>query len=92
MPSLFDDFLDAAALLSVDEPVLRVGQVYYIVLSGMHPEIADQINDTAADPFYDDSRLPAFFHRVQELLDGGVVTQTDVRDEAAPGVPDVHRD
>jgi hypothetical protein len=33
-----------------------------------HPELADSIRGTVADPFYDDDRLPAFWAAVEKGL------------------------
>lgn len=45
----------------------RAGQAAYNDLYMSDPETANAITGTDADPFYDDSRLPAFYARVQEL-------------------------
>ena len=47
---------------------LRKGQQAFNDLYQSHPEIADKIRGTMADPFYQDSRLEAFHQRVAELM------------------------
>jgi hypothetical protein len=46
---------------------LREGQIAFNRLYVLNPELAEQVRGTEADPFYDDSRLPAFHERVEEL-------------------------
>ena len=43
---------------------LRRGQAFFDVLSELEPELAERLTGTADDPFYDDSKLPAFLLRV----------------------------
>lgn len=47
---------------------LRRGQAFFDVLSELEPELAERLTGTADDPFYDDSKLPAFLLRVAEEL------------------------
>jgi hypothetical protein len=42
----------------------RAGQTYFNTLYDMDPECADMIRGTRFDPFYDDSRIPAFMEEV----------------------------
>jgi hypothetical protein len=46
----------------------RHGQAHFNGVHAIAPEIADVIRGTEADPFYDDSRVTAFWQRVAELL------------------------
>lgn len=46
----------------------RNGQAAFNVLYSMHPELAQEIRGTDLDPFYDDSRLYAFYTWVYERL------------------------
>lgn len=46
---------------------LRAGQEAFNQLASSDPEIAEEIRGTPFDPFYDDSRMPAFCERVAEL-------------------------
>ena len=43
---------------------LRMGQALFNTLRELHPEIADDVRDSSnnCDPFYDDSKIPAFFN------------------------------
>lgn len=46
-------------------PYLRRGQAYFNVLSEVDPELARSVAaDGRLDPFYDDSKLPAFLNFV----------------------------
>ena len=47
----------------------RAGQAAYNLLAQTHPEIAEALLGTDADPFYDDSRLTLFHQRVKQMLD-----------------------
>lgn len=48
--------------------IQREGQRAFNDLYNEYPEIADKIRGTLKDPFHQDSRLPAFKARVEELL------------------------
>jgi hypothetical protein len=50
---------------------LRAGQKAFNQLASSDPEIAEEIRGTPCDPFYDDSRMPAFCERVAELRRDG---------------------
>ena len=43
---------------------MRMGQALFNTLRELHPEIADDVRDSSnnCDPFYDDSKIPAFFN------------------------------
>ena len=45
----------------------RAGQAAFNHLHGAYPELANKINGTEADCFYDDKKIPAFIQRVYEL-------------------------
>lgn len=47
---------------------LRKGQAFFNVLREMEPELANGLNGTADDPFYNDGKLPRFLLRVVEAL------------------------
>lgn len=47
---------------------LRKGQIAFNELYEKHPEVANKIRGTIYDPFYQDSRLPDFYKKVEELL------------------------
>ncbi|MFA6094175.1 MAG: hypothetical protein WC986_14650 [Elusimicrobiota bacterium] len=44
----------------------RKGQTAFNALWEKRPDLADKIRATAADPFYDDSKLPTFWTEVQK--------------------------
>lgn len=46
----------------------RAGQQEFNDLHARHPEIANKIRGTLDDPFYNDSKIPAFRLKVEELL------------------------
>jgi len=46
----------------------RAGQSAFNALWAWRPDIARLVTGTDADPYYNDEQLPAFFHRVTELL------------------------
>lgn len=50
---------------SMDE--LRAGQRAFNDLARSDPQTAERIRGTEFDPFYDDTRLPAFRRRIREL-------------------------
>jgi hypothetical protein len=67
----FDEFINELNKVynsrSSDE---RKGQRYFNALYALRPDLADQIRATLADPFYRDTKLPAFFERLEELYKG----------------------
>ena len=58
-----------------DQP--RAGQAAFNALWAWRPDIARHITGTDADPYYNDDNLPAFHHRVTELLSGDTTGTTD---------------
>jgi hypothetical protein len=46
---------------------LRAGQVAFNELYATDPATADSIRGSEFDPFYDDSKLGAFYEKVKEL-------------------------
>jgi hypothetical protein len=60
-PSIFQaEFYRMVRRASIAYPEWRVGQRFFNVLARMDPVLADMIRGTSADPFYDDSKIPAF--------------------------------
>lgn len=55
----------------------RAGQAAFNALWAWRPDIARHITGTDADPYYNDGNLPAFHHRVTELLSGDTADATD---------------
>jgi hypothetical protein len=47
---------------------LRKGQTFFNVLLELEPELAHRLQDTAADPFYNEGKLPEFLLRAGEVL------------------------
>jgi hypothetical protein len=45
-------------------PSWRLGQTHFNVLYDHAPHVADKVRSTIADPFYDDTRLKAFFDAI----------------------------
>lgn len=75
---MFSEWADLVNGFTGDRPPeLRLGQWAFALLYKSHPEIADAISGTDADPFYRDDRIPEF---LCELL-GQFVVMDD------PGVP-----
>lgn len=50
-------------------PEWRVGQAYFNILHRLHPEVADAVRGTSKDPFYNDTRIPAFLDEVAAYLE-----------------------
>ncbi len=44
----------------------RYGQYYFNALHNVHPDLANKIRTTPADPFYNDDILPAFWQAIAE--------------------------
>lgn len=53
-----------------NHPEQRRGQVWFNVMAMLSPvaHLAEEVRGTDRDPFYDDDRLPAFLHHVQERM------------------------
>lgn len=62
-----NDWLLAASVYWSQHTVQRQGQAHFNSLYEHRPDIANQIRTTAADPFYDDRKLPLFFETVEAL-------------------------
>lgn len=63
----FDKFLFEWRNACEKYPQLRTGQAASNVLHALHPEISREV-EHKADPFYDNSKLPAFLMEVVERL------------------------
>ncbi len=58
---------DWCKALSLCKPgFIRKGQAHFNLLYNLNPELAQEVTDTEVDPFYDDTRLPAFYKWVEE--------------------------
>jgi hypothetical protein len=57
-----------AAEMTQDHPELREGQALLVALTDSHPLIALALVDTTADPFYDDTRIDAFYTFLQNKI------------------------
>jgi len=62
----YSDFFYLANL-HMQDPNCRKGQAYMVALFHTHRDLYDEITDTDADPFYDDSKIPAFDRKFAEL-------------------------
>jgi hypothetical protein len=60
----FDEFVTLVA--SAKRPDWRKGQTYFNYLTVFDPSLSKKVSMTENDPFYDDSRLPAFLQWVGE--------------------------
>lgn len=49
--------------------VWRRGQTYFNMLYQVRPELAEEIRTSCLDPFYDDTRIPAFLEAVKSMWD-----------------------
>jgi len=57
-----------AVALRAKYPKHRLGQVAFFALDDMNEQLAKMIGGTKLDPFYDDSRLEAFWNFLFETL------------------------
>lgn len=46
----------------------RSGQAYFNVLSDMRPDLAERFTGKEFDPYYDDTKIPAFLTSVCSLM------------------------
>lgn len=65
----WDDYFRAVSAMLAQHPEQRTGQAYYNTLATLHPELANQVHGTDADPFDVTDRLPAFLAVVRPALD-----------------------
>lgn len=56
--------------LQREHPDWRRGQALFNALHKMHPDLANQIRGTSADPFHDDSRVQEFARAVMNYPPG----------------------
>jgi hypothetical protein len=61
----FDAFI-ASLSYHKRQRFLRKGQWMFNLLWTCFPDIADKIRTTEFDPFFDDSRIPAFLKHLEE--------------------------
>lgn len=67
MSTLRADVMRLATRMIRENPGLRDGQAAFSALHALRPSLADSIRGTiTADPFYDDSRLDAFWASLEE--------------------------
>jgi hypothetical protein len=57
----------------MENPCLRLGQAHFLALHNIMPELALKIKGTDNDPFYDDSKIQAFFEFLISMEEGNVV-------------------
>lgn len=62
--SLLARVLNRMVLLAKDHPSLRVGQVAFLALQDVAPDVAARIGGTVRDPFHDDELLDDFLAAV----------------------------
>lgn len=65
----YDDYLTAAMAYWREHPEQRKGQAFFNALATERMDIADKLWSTDDDPFYVDTRLPAFLYKVRRLLE-----------------------
>lgn len=51
---------EQASELQLKYPAWRRGQALFNALYEVHPELADRVRMTEADPFFDDAKIEAF--------------------------------
>lgn len=71
MTKTADDFSDLMIHMAAYRrlhPGQREGQAYFNALSEKYPDLASLVSLSFADPFYKDSRIPAFFEFVGEYF------------------------
>jgi hypothetical protein len=61
-------YLQAVEVAMRERRGLRKGQTFFNVLLELEPELAHRLQDTAADPFYNEGKLPEFLLRAGEVL------------------------
>lgn len=66
----------------------REGQAAFNYLSELSPAEAEAIRGTRCDPFFDDKRLPAFWERLQDVIDEQTQAAEDQPQPACPPAPD----
>lgn len=47
---------------------LRQGQAIYNCMTMLRPDLANELNGTLADPYYDDERLPMFWEALESVF------------------------
>jgi hypothetical protein len=60
----FQDYLLLCAQRKRDHPELRMGQVYFNVLSELEPSYAEYLKGLGFDPFHDDANIGKFLYDV----------------------------
>ena len=63
----YDTYLEL--ITSEPPPGWRRGQLAFNVLHQERPDLSEEIRTSCLDPYYDDTRLPAFLKLVGELWD-----------------------
>lgn len=58
---------DVATGLRKYRPELRPGQAAYNALHFLDPAMAAELHSSDADPFYDDTKLPAFWAALDQV-------------------------
>jgi hypothetical protein len=61
---MIENVVNTATNMMHEHPTWRTGQAYFNALYTLYPEVADAVRATDADPFYQDSRLDAFFEAI----------------------------
>lgn len=69
-PVSFNQYLRLVPLALEDRADHRAGQAYYNVLYSINPGLAASVDETPLDPYYDDSKIPAFLAHVCQHWDG----------------------
>lgn len=66
---MYNDYIkEAEEYYQEHSKTLRRGQAYMIHLHYIDEVMAEKIEDTEADPFYDDRKISAFLTAVQEEM------------------------
>lgn len=60
---------------------IRHGQHIFNSLYNLEPEIANKIRGTRFDPFYNDEKIPLFWCRLFELINGEEDEEDDISEE-----------
>lgn len=61
----FSQYMCLVAAELVKQPDWRVGQAFYNILRAQRPDLAEKVDATDLDPYYEDSNLTRFLHFIR---------------------------
>jgi hypothetical protein len=66
----FEDYFKATVAAMKRYPSWRPGQAYFNTLVSLRPDISKELETSILDPYYNDSRIPAFLEAVYDIWMG----------------------